>query len=1376
MILEDLTSLRNLKHMLDYAAENFGERDFVLYKTPNGVEGKTYIDFQTFSDAFSLFLKDKGMSNAHVAIIGSTSFNWISAYFGTANIGGVAVPLAMAETDEMNAKLIEFSDTDVLVFDKKHKDLAKFVRESNPNVKLFVSIDNSAESEDVVNIGSIFETYKGKRLTVEPDGDQLCAIVFTSGTTGFPKGVMLTHKNFVMSATSVTKPCPTTRILCCLPLHHCFCFTANFTRSIVRGKTICINDNLANIFDDIRMYKPDGIIAVPQIVKKIMLTAIKYAEQHPEIPENEAVLSFLGGELIDIISGGAPLDAASNDRFNATGIYVLNGYGMTECAPVISNNVVGCFRHGSVGQPIPCMDIKLENGEILVKGANVMLGYYKNEEATKAAFTEDGWLHTGDLGHFDDDGFLYITGRCKNLILLDNGENVSAEMLEELVLAEPIVAETVCYGDDGAICAEVFLNQDYIIKNNITDVDKEMVGVLMRVNEKLATFQKISTYAIRDIPFERTSSQKIKRDGIANTKKAKREIVAPETKAEQRVYNAVCEILNKNNVSITDNFFAVGGNSLTATELAVTLNVSPQLIYDKPYLNMLASEIETAKKKAEQRDEKVNSLIAETSNSSDVEDFSCALLTGGTGFLGSHILRELTDRGVKVYVLVRDGENFKRQIEYYFDDIDLSNVHPINGDIESATLGLNKDLYDELVEKVDVVFHVAANVHHAGDYADLERTNVKGTENVIKFALRANAVMQHTSTLSVHGAGTVTQKYKDTYLDETLLNIGQNYWENVYIHSKYCAEEVVLNARKEQGLRANIYRIGNLTWRVSDGKFQKNLADNGFLSRIRAILKMGRITELSDKFPMDFTAVDECAKAYVNLAFTGKTNEIYHMYNPNFLPVRELFGLLNMPYSEVSTAQMVEEIVANSDDKDVHVYMFYLIISGRSSNVEMRNDFTVEYLSKTGFEWSKIDSRYLSLGEGKGICLDYPHFEKKPMRTTGGTLTPIQKLTLGVMRDAQLDEPLLFEGENTLDELYAHIQKQGLRKPLIVTFKGSRNIEKILEFVSKFEDFIVFDGFVGEPTLQNIEYALNLYISNNCDSVIAIGGGTALDAAKVIALWVANRTEKLDDICKIDSYANNAVPFFAIPTTAGTGSEVTVYSLITDEKENKKKTYICDKYLPTAVALNPHLTVGLSKNMTAATAIDALSHAVESYISLFADNFPEDRAQSLIAAKAIFENARIACDNPNNISARTALQKASYNAGLAFRRICTGYIHAVAHRFGEIYHIPHGHAIATAFTAILKAYLPYAQKELAELADYCDISDSRDSENVKAAKFIDAVDGLIADCGIDKNALPFNLADLKNIVLRAQDEAKLIGYPRPFSDSHLGEIIMDIFK
>ncbi len=1363
----ELDQIKSLKNMIDFADEHFAGEDFIRYKVDGGLASKTYAQLKCACDAFSRMLEAKQLKGAHVAVVGPTCFEWIVTYLGTVNSNSVIIPLAANESTEMNCKLMDFVDTDVFVFDKAHVELYHAVKSSLSNIRFYISLDGAVEEEGVISFADIIEEFAGV-YNYEPDENVMCTILLTSGTTGFPKGVMLSHRNLVSAAMSVNENCTARSVLSCLPIHHAFCFNTNFLKLIFRGATACINDNLMNLLADIRLFSPDSIVVVPQLAKKLMEGAIMFSKAHPEFPVSDAVHSFLGNSG-KIISGGAPLDATLSARYNGTGMLVLNGYGMSECAPCIANNTPNDYRHGSVGKPIPCVQTKIENGELLVKGDNVMLGYYKNPEATKEAFTDDGWMHTGDLGHFDEDGYLYITGRCKNLILLDNGENVSAEFLEERFSSEPLVAEVVVYGEDGAICAELFLNHELMQKQNITDIDAEMMELLSRVNNGLPPHQRISTYVIRDIPFERTASQKIKRISGKPSRKAPR--VEPKTPAEVRVCNAVREILLKDTVGTNENFFAIGGDSLSAAELAVSLHVNTQVIYDNPFLSSLALVVEKTMADEDMVRPDVNGII-KASTDERVEEYKCVLLTGATGFLGAHILKELTERNVKTICLVRNSERFLSQLEYYFDDIDISNVTVIKGNIENTHLGLSADVYNSLASQVDAVFHVAANVHHAGDYLELKKTNVEGTQNVIDFAKAANAVLHHTSTVSVHGSATVVQENRTAVFDEFTLNIGQHFYDNVYIHSKYHAEEAVLLARQE-GLKSNIYRIGNLTWRASDGKFQRNNEENGFLSRVRAMMKLGMLNDNMDTYPMDLTAVDECAKAFVSLAFAGHTNEIYHLYNPNYLKTAELFNALGRQYKHVSTLETIETVFANTDDRDIRVYLFYMIISGRSAYIDTRCTFTVERMAEVGFEWSKPDGRYMNLG---GHCTDFDEYEVKPMRTCGGALTPIQKIAFGGLQDAQLGETELFTGEASLSELAERVSADGVSNPLVVTFNAALNFENVKTLLSSFGKYTAYTSINGEPTVEDTENCLLAYQQNDCDGVVAIGGGSVIDCAKITALCAANTHKQLDDLNTFAVKANRCVPFYVVPTTAGTGSESTVFAVITDTKEHKKKAFASDKFMPYAVALDASLTLSVPEYVTACTAIDALSHAVEAYVSTFGVAFEQDRKLALVAARKIFSSLEKACNNLDDIAARTALLEASHEAGVAFRRISTGYIHALAHRLGELYNLPHGAAIASVFTSVLRANMPEICNDLASMAVYCGICEESANKTADAEKFIAEVDRLIACVGIDKKAVAFNEADAQEIVLRAQEEVKVVGYPKPFSDESLTKLLLDNFR
>ena len=309
--------------------------------------------------------------------------------------------------------------------------------------------------------------------------------------------------------------------------------------------------------------------------------------------------------------------------------------------------------------------------------------------------------------------------------------------------------------------------------------------------------------------------------------------------------------------------------------------------------------------------------------------------------------------------LVRDEKRLLDTLKFYFPkSYEFFRYDVVVGDITDPKFFLDDQQYIELAKKVDMVIHTAANVSHAGRYCDFELTNVIGTQNVIDFCKLSGAVLQHTSTASVHGSGTVEQRNPNAEFDEFCLNIGQKYVQNVYIHSKYKAEEKVLLARKD-GLLANIYRIGNLTWRSSDGGFQKNVHDNGFVGRCKGLLKIGMYSKELSEYPIDFTPVDECADAYVRLVLSGKANNIYHLYNPNVFTIPQVGRRFFKNIRLVSKEKLESSLKGSISDKDVAILSFYNSIACSSRNIPVKNDFTVNELKRLKFKWSKTSIRYL---------------------------------------------------------------------------------------------------------------------------------------------------------------------------------------------------------------------------------------------------------------------------------------------------------------------------------------------------------------------------------------------------------------------------------
>ena len=973
--------LVDLQEFVKEIAKAYGDRDAYRYIVDDTVVSKSFNDFERDINAVASFLVNRGWQGKHIAIIGSSSYRWVTAFLGIACSANIVIPIDKMLSENEILNLLVMGDADAVFLSEEFEHLLPAIESADNQVQEVISLSGPRFRE-------ILRTERVPLPKIDPDA--LAEILFTSGTTGMSKGVMLSQRNIVSNINDIYRMDYAQNLKCApivmsvLPIHHTFELTVDNLGVLYCGATVCINDKLENIVTNLNRFKPAVILVVPTIAeifykkvmegisggankKKIALAkkanrALKSMKIDARRRLYRSLLDKFGGNLTNVIVGGAALRPEIAEAFDEFGVNMYQGYGLTECAPLISANYPRANKFGSVGKPVSYMDVKIEGGEILVKGAGVMLGYYKNPEATAEAFTEDGWLRTGDLGHFDEDGYLYITGRSKNLIILDNGKNIYPEELEAQIAPMDGVKDVLVYESKGKLCAAI-QPADF----NDKELTRDIKLGIKQLNSSLPPYKKIVSIAFISRDFPKTTTLKIKRnEAIKMVKEVvvkKTVAYVPPTTREQKKIIAVFErVLGCKNIGIKEDFFDIGGDSLAALEAAALIGVQAQDIYENPTAEQLEEALLNAKEEAAAEDNRIdiNELIKHNSNLLHNHEVKYVLLTGATGFLGSHILRELLRRKVHVICLVRNEDKLKSVLKYYFPkEHEYFRYKVRRGDINQVRFGMSEEDYELLVKKVDMVIHTAANVSHAGYYADFERTNVIGTQNVIDFCMLSGAVLQHTSTASVHGAGTVEQRNPNARFDEFILDIGQNYKQNVYIHSKYKAEERVLLAR-EEGLRANIFRIGNLTWRMSDGKFQKNAQDNGFIDRFRGLLKVGMYSKEIAEYPIDFTPVDECADAYVRLALHNRVNNIYNLYNPHVFTVDRLGKKFFRSIKKVSREIFEKSLKELITDKAVAVLSFYSSIASTSKNIPMSNEFTVNELKKLGFKWSKIGIRYLS--------------------------------------------------------------------------------------------------------------------------------------------------------------------------------------------------------------------------------------------------------------------------------------------------------------------------------------------------------------------------------------------------------------------------------
>lgn len=560
--LYETTVFEDFRIMVENVAAKYPNRVAVSYrKDPKDAE-KTFVTYaQAKNDIRDLgtALIELGCRDSHCAISGPVSLGWIYTYFSLMASGAVTVPLDKEWQAEDLASTINRAECEYMFYSEEIIPKLDKIAEQNPQIKTFICMDGKGREGDlcldglIAKGGESFAAGNNSYYDYEIDRERMSTIVFTSGTTGKGKGVMLSQTNIVSDMTQGMYLFDITpKTFCVLPPHHTYCSTVNLVGHYAQGSELYISSGLKYIQKELTLEKPSHLILVPLFVeafyKKIWANVRKQGQEKKlknAIRMSNAlrkvgvdrrkqffgqILNFFGGNLDFIISGGAPLNSEIIKFFDSIGVTILNGYGITECAPLISANRNKWQKDGSVGIPIIGELVKIENpnengeGQICVKGPNVMLGYYKDEEATAAVFDEEGYFRTGDIGRLDKDGWIFITGRQKNLIILSNGKNVYPEELETAVSGIEGVAEVVVYEgktklNKQVIVAEIFPDNDLLQERGVSlyNAREYFTTEIDKLNKNLPPYKQIGYVKLRDKEFVKNTSRKITRFSIDKT-------------------------------------------------------------------------------------------------------------------------------------------------------------------------------------------------------------------------------------------------------------------------------------------------------------------------------------------------------------------------------------------------------------------------------------------------------------------------------------------------------------------------------------------------------------------------------------------------------------------------------------------------------------------------------------------------------------------------------------------------------------------------------------------------------------------------------------------------------------------------------------------
>ncbi len=521
-----MEEIKTLKDLLSAAADKFGDKVFLKYIKNDIVKEKSFNRLKEDAEQISMMMTYMSPSGpCNVSLIGTTTYEYIAVYFGIVSAACTAVTLDAKLSIEDLCSLIRRSDSRIVFLDNNYIGYTNAILNRCPLVHCIVNMqsDESADNarslrmmmRNVAMLGGPAELINAE-LKREPMPEDCATIIYTSGTTGVSKGVMLSHANLVDNVFCSEDKLDENDIkLTLLPINHSIALTADMLNGLRFGYTLCINDSMMKLEKNLKLFEPTTITVVPMIAESLLKRV--HAKNRRFKDMKAAARDVFGSNFRMIFAGGAPLRMETIEEYNSLGYDVRQGYGMTECSPKISTGVEGDPFPESCGRVSRGCDIHVVDGEIQVKSPSVMMGYYKDEENTKAAFTEDGWLRTGDIGHVVEQygqKYVYITGRLKNLIITDSGENVSPEELEEKLSAESVISEVVVYAKDNRIVAEIIQNADETGTESTSEAEKIIQGAIDRINEGLPLYKRIQTVKMREEDFEKTTSGKIKRRSL----------------------------------------------------------------------------------------------------------------------------------------------------------------------------------------------------------------------------------------------------------------------------------------------------------------------------------------------------------------------------------------------------------------------------------------------------------------------------------------------------------------------------------------------------------------------------------------------------------------------------------------------------------------------------------------------------------------------------------------------------------------------------------------------------------------------------------------------------------------------------------------------
>ena len=963
-------------------------------KTPDNIaivfedEKLTYRELNEKSNQLANYLRNKGIKpNDIIGIMLPRSLELLISILGVLKSGACYIPIDPTYPE----KRIEY------MLDNSQAKLVITTNELYNNIKF--------ENKICANSEEILEENK-KNLESINSPEDMSYLIYTSGSTGLPKGVILKHKSLSNLCAYLNYKVEFLKEECEYK-NIASVTTASFDIFIFET-LVCLQKGLKIILANEDEQRIPALL--DKLIKKNDAQIIQMTPSRMQIfiDNIEDIPNLCNLKYVTLAGEALPLKL--RDELIRLGVKkVYNGYGPSETTVFSTFTDVTSSKEINIGVPlgntqayILDSDLKIVPigvaGELYIAGDGVGKGYLNREDITKERYIKNPFIEnsimykTGDVCKYNAKGELYYLGRADNQVKI-RGLRIELEEIENRILEFPFIKKA-------KVVKQVIGNREIISAYYVATRRIRISELRRHLIDTLPNYMIPSYFTALDA-FSYTPNGKIDKNalpvpnGVLQNEKIK--YIAPTTDLEVKLVSMWEEVLNTKPIGIKDNFFELGGDSILAMNLNIRLlkitdKIKYSDIFAYPTVAELAEKIRSGLEENKQEDlSNLNDKYREILNKNmnipreiQRHQVNNVLLTGVTGYLGMHILEEfLKKEKGKIYVLIRKDpgstvkEKLLNKMHYYFEEkydkyVD-DRIIIVEGDIAKDGFGLNQEELFELGNSVDSIINSAAKVSHYGSYLEFYNTNVKSVEKIIDFANTFNQKIYHISTLSVSGNSFVDQYYveqafeKEVEFCEKNLYIGQQL-DNVYIRSKFEAEKRILDAIL-RGTDAYILRIGNLMPRLSDGKFQENIDENAYISRLKTFAKMGCIPDYLLNSYLEFTPIDSTAQAVLKIMqFSNKENRIYHVFNHNHVYIKDLIKIMSILNTKIEVIkneefkQKIKDILnspksdflgtlINDLDKDLNL--------NYDSKIKLNSKHSIELLELYGFKWPKIEKKYI---------------------------------------------------------------------------------------------------------------------------------------------------------------------------------------------------------------------------------------------------------------------------------------------------------------------------------------------------------------------------------------------------------------------------------